>query len=1362
MTEAADTTDLGVPMHASSHSRPGGLLGLLLLLTALAVTPAAAQTGLQFNGSSQYVTFGSAAGLNASNFTLECWFMRTGTGVTTTTGTGGLLNSIPLVSKGRGEQETPANLNMNYFLGIRSDNVIVADFEEGSGPNHPIAGQTPIQLNTWYHAAVTYQASTGRYRLYLNGVSEKDTSLTAGITPASTSIQHAALATAMTSTGVAAGYFQGVLDEARIWNRAKSQQAVRDSMFLQLTSGGGLLGRWGLNEGSGTTANNSVAGGVNGTLTNGPAWVSGSPFALSNALRLGSGSAYVAFGNPAALGLPQFTLECWFRRDGSGTTVSTGTGGVTALPLITKGRHEADGDVRDMNYFLGINGADSVLVADFEEGATGTTPGLNHPVIGYTPVARGVWHHAAATYDGTAWRLYLDGVLEAVSTEGEPPRWDSAEKAGLGTAFDTSGTAEGHFTGTLDEVRVWNYARSAEGIDSTINAALSTARTGLVARWSLDEGAGSAVSGSAGTAVTGTITGSGWSWAGPAPFNADPQPAAPPTAPMNLSATAVSIEQVHLSWTDASVDERQFEVERSTSGTVGPYAPLVTLPANTTSYDDSDVLPNTPYCYRVRATNLAGPSNWDVPACVTTPLENNHALSFGGTNAYVAFGDPAALHLSHFTLECWFRRDGNGVTTSTGTGGITDAIPLLTKGRHEADGDVRDMNFFLGIRDSDAVLVADFEEGTTQPTPGLNHPVAGGTTITNGVWHHAAATYDGSEWRLYLDGNLERQLAVGVLPQSNSAQHAALATAMDTSGTAEGYFQGMLDEARVWDYARTQAQIDDALNLPLLAPVDGLVARWGLNENAGAIVHGSAGTSVDGVVTGTDWSWTAGAPFNLIVNHSPGAPTLVTPAHLATGVPRNASLVVSVGDPDANPLTVRFYGRPAGPGTGADFSIIVLPDAQFYSAGMNGGTPAMFRAQTEWIAAHRESLNVACVVQEGDIVNDGDTQGGEWANAADAMYALEDTALTHLRYGIPYDISVGNHDQVPNGDPNGTTDYYNAYFGYAHFLGRPYYGGHLGGNNDDHFTLFSGGGLDFILISLEYGTATDTPVLNWADSLLKAYPGRQGIIVHHNLIGTGDQASWQNGGQTLYDALKDNPNLSLMLCGHASGEGKRMDVFQGDTVHTLLADYQDRAHGGDGWLRVLKFSPATNQLQVKTFSPTLNSLETDGDSQFSLSYAMGAPFELIGTNTGVASGSMSSLPWTNLAATTEYEWYATASDAIGTTAGPHWRFTTGSGTTGVDDVLPGRLAFEPNRPNPFVSGTMFAYALPAAGNVRLSIYDVHGRRVATPVDGLQSPGRHTLRWEGRDAAGAALSPGAYFARIEFAGHSEVRKIVLMK
>jgi hypothetical protein len=1349
--------------------RPRGLLGLLvpvlLTLTALVTLapPTAAQTGLQFNGTSQYVTFGKAYGLRTSSFTVECWFKRTGTGTTTTTGTGGWASIVPLVTKGRGEAETPDSLNMNYFLGIRSDGRIAADFEEASGPNHPIGGKyTTIVSGTWYHAAATYQVATGRYTLYLNGAIENDTTLAAGLSPASTSIQHAALATGLTSTGVAAGYFAGVLDEARIWNRAKSQQAIRDSMFLQLTAGGGLLGRWGLNEGSGTVAGNSVGGGPAGTLTGGPTWVTGSPFALANALSFGSGSAYVAFGNPAALGLPQFTLECWFRRDGSGTATTTGTGGVSAIPLVTKGRAQADGDVRDMNYFLGIDGTDSVLVADFEEGSTGTTPGLNHPVIGFTAIARGVWHHAAATYDGTTWRLYLDGVLDALLAVGQPPRWDSAQKAGLGTAFDTSGTAAGYFNGTLDEVRVWNYARTEAGIDSTIDLALTAPRTGLVARWGLDEGAGSAVQGGAGTAVTGTITGSGWSWTGPAPFDLDPLPNTPPDHPLNAAATAVSINQVHVTWTDASDNERSFELQRSATGSGGPYTPCATVPANATSYDDNDVLPNTPYCYNVRAVNLAGPSIWNGPACATTPLENNHAITFGGTDAYIAFGDPAALHLSHFTLECWFRRDGNGVTTSTGTAGVTDAIPLLTKGRHQEDGDIRDMNFFLGIRDSDDVIVADFEEGSAETAPGLNHPVAGITPITIGVWHHAAASYDGEEWRLYLDGNLERQLAVGVLPQSGSAQHAALATAMDTSGTAEGFFQGLIDEARVWDYARTQGQIDDAINLPIIAAVPGLVARWGLNENAGTIAHGSAGTAVDGVITGADWSWTAsGAPFNLVVNHSPAQPTLVMPAHLATNVPRNASLAVTPSDPDANPLTVRFYGRPYGAGSGADFSIVVLPDAQFYNATMNGGTPAMFQAQTRWIATHRESLNVAYVVQEGDITEDGDSQPLQWANASDGMAILEDPALTQLPYGIPYGVAVGNHDQVPNGDPSGSTDYYNAAFGVNHFAGRPYYGGRLADNSDSHFDLFSASGIDFIAIHIEYGLTANSTALHWADSLLKAYSSRQAILVSHNLIGAGVQAGWQGGAQTLYDELKDNPNLFLMLCGHASGEGQRVDVYQGDTLYTVLADYQSRPHGGDGWLRVLQFSPANNLIHVTTFSPVLDSLETDADSRFALSYAMGAPFQLIGTQS-VASGARATQMWNNLAATTAYEWYATASDAIATTAGPHWRFTTGTSTSGVDDGLPGRLALEPNRPNPFVAGTQFAYALPAAGHVRLSVYDVRGRRVATLLDGAQSAGPHTLRWEGRAANGDALPPGAYFARLEFAGRSEVRKLVLMR
>src|SRR5215211_3418404 len=137
----------------------------------------------------------------------------------------------------------------------------------------------------------------------------------------------------------------------------------------------------------------------------------------------------------------------------------------------------------------------------------------------------------------------------------------------------------------------------------------------------------------------------------------------------------------------------------------------------------------------------------------------NFGVSFDGANDYVTFGSATRLGSASFTLELWFKRTGAGVSTSTGSGGV-DAIPLLAKGRAEADGTTQDMNYFLGIRASDGVLVADFEEGATGASPGLNHPIVGVTPISNNVWYHAAATYDGSTWRLYLNGVQQSQLTV--------------------------------------------------------------------------------------------------------------------------------------------------------------------------------------------------------------------------------------------------------------------------------------------------------------------------------------------------------------------------------------------------------------------------------------------------------------------------------------------------------------------------------------------------------------------------------------------------------------------------
>ena len=227
------------------------------------VTPLASNgSALQFNSlSSQYVTFGSASGLGVTTFTLEAWVKRDAGGTSMGTGTGGLGTgtfpfAYPVLTKGRGEGETPANLNTNYWLGIATTGVIAADFEDtAGGANHPVIGVGTIPVGQWHHIAATYDGQT--WRLYLDGVLDATSTLGSPFTPESTSIQHAALGSALTSGGVpgaSPGYFAGTIDEVRVWNVARDPGCYPIPTKIQkLPVERDLSRRWGINEGSGTT-----------------------------------------------------------------------------------------------------------------------------------------------------------------------------------------------------------------------------------------------------------------------------------------------------------------------------------------------------------------------------------------------------------------------------------------------------------------------------------------------------------------------------------------------------------------------------------------------------------------------------------------------------------------------------------------------------------------------------------------------------------------------------------------------------------------------------------------------------------------------------------------------------------------------------------------------------------------------------------------------------------------------------------------------------------------------------------------------------------------------------------------------------
>ena len=409
------------------------------------------------------------------------------------------------------------------------------------------------------------------------------------------------------------------------------------------------------------------------------------------------------------------------------------------------------------------------------------------------------------------------------------------------------------------------------------------------------------------------------------------------------------------------------------------------------------------------------------------------------------------------------------------------------------------------------------------------------------------------------------------------------------------------------------------------------------------------------------------APLPPTPTGPPNAPVLFAPTNGTSGATVSPTLDVSVTDPAGSNLSVTFYGKVAST-VGPDFTLVALPDTQYYSSSLNGGSPAMFNAQTQWIVNNQNSLNIAYVAHLGDMVQNGDNGGNtsEWSVADGAMKILESA-------NIPYGVHPGNHDEGSTGSDEGDSAYtvlYNTYFGVSRFSGRSYYGGNYGTNNNNHYDLFSAGGMNFIVIYFAYdynlaGNALnpDFPnVITWAQGVLKQYSDRHAILVSHYMMGNGNPANLSIEGGAIVNGLDGLPNVFLTLAGHYNtlpGEGQRTSVVSGNTVQGLMSDYQDQPNGGNGWLRIMTFSPANNQISVQTYSPVLNQNMTDTASQFTVPWNMqNSGYTNLGTVSNVASGAHATMTWNNLSPGVQYQWYAVISNGTYTTTGPTWSFTT--------------------------------------------------------------------------------------------------------
>lgn len=334
----------------------------------------------------------------------------------------------------------------------------------------------------FYHVAGVVDRTAGTAKVYVNGVLVS----TASFTPGAAALDRGTIpwraGIAIPGASNWGWATDGVIDDARIYNRALSDDEV--AKFARHS----LIGHWKLDETSGTTAVDSSAAGIDGTYTNGatPGVAGFKDYAadfdgVDDHISISGGSTYNLRNN--------LTVACWAKSD---TATWSGWG-----CLVSK---------RNQFYIHPSYGGTGIYMAINEDGGGDTTANFDMASLGSIQD----WHHYVGVYDYDAGevKLYVDGILRATGTI-TPGTQLVSDTGELTIGWDDGMTGTRYFDGQIDEVRLYR-----EALTDAEVAELH----GLVGHWKLDETSGSVATDSSG------VNNQGNYWNGATPGGTGPYP----------------------------------------------------------------------------------------------------------------------------------------------------------------------------------------------------------------------------------------------------------------------------------------------------------------------------------------------------------------------------------------------------------------------------------------------------------------------------------------------------------------------------------------------------------------------------------------------------------------------------------------------------------------------------------------------------------------------------------------------------------------------------------------------------------------------------------------------------------------------
>jgi hypothetical protein len=449
------------------------------------------------------------------------------------------------------------------------------------------------------------------------------------------------------------------------------------------------------------------------------------------------------------------------------------------------------------------------------------------------------WYHVVVSYDYATQtlKLYKDGIL--IDSNNNVPAPINGNDIHIGSYNDASNL----FNGSIDEVRIWNVVRTEEQINGSKNCELQGDETGLIAYYKFNEGLDAnenaafttlndaTINANNGSLTNFALTGNTSNWLAGSPIVSGsivPSEAivsSPVNYTQNDSATPLT----------ATLGANGSELLWYTAETGGVGSAIAPTPSTMTTGSTS---------YWVTSANANGCES-ERTEIVVNVLEPATHLNFDGIDDYVNINiGTFTTQNFNYTHEFWFK------TTSANS----TIFNFSDTGMPNSGG------FNKTIYLQNGNLVSYVYNNT-------ENYITSTATFNDNNWHHVTEIVTFSERRLYVDGTL---IGTDTSFSNQNFGYIVLGASNLTPGV---YFEGEIDEVRIWNTALSIDDVNTTGNCQLQGDEANLLAYYQFNQGTDATDNTSVTTLIDATanayngnlinfsLTGNTSNWLAGSPI---------------------------------------------------------------------------------------------------------------------------------------------------------------------------------------------------------------------------------------------------------------------------------------------------------------------------------------------------------------------------------------------------------------------------------------------------------------------------------------------------------------------